>query len=107
MEANAKASESPRNTRRVLMGTVMSDGMDKTVSVRVERRFQHPKYNKYIKRHVKYLVHDEENTCRVGDTVEIAECRPLSKNKRWRLVKVTERAVDDGGDVTNDVGGGA
>ncbi len=65
----------------------------------VERVFKHPKYNKYIRRHTKYLVHDEENTAKVGDTVEIAECRPMSKTKRWRLVNVLERPVDDGGAV--------
>lgn len=99
MEANGQTTAKPRNTRRALQGTVMSDGMDKTVSVRVERVFKHPKYNKYIRRHTKYLVHDENNEAKVGDTVEIAECRPMSKTKRWRLVNVLERPVDDGGDV--------
>lgn len=99
MEANEQTTTTTRNTRRALQGTVMSDGMDKTVSVRVERVFKHPKYNKYIRRHTKYLVHDEENSAGIGDTVEIAECRPMSKTKRFRLVNVIERAVDDGGDV--------
>jgi small subunit ribosomal protein S17 len=99
MEANGQTTATTRNTRRSLQGTVMSDGMDKTVSVRVERVFKHPKYNKYIRRHTKYLVHDEQNEAKVGDTVEIAECRPMSKTKRWRLVSVLVRPVDDGGDV--------
>ncbi len=99
MEANDQTTtaEAARSTRRSLQGVVLTDTMDKTVSVRVERVFKHPKYNKYIRRHKKYLVHDEENTAKVGDTVEIAECRPLSKTKRWRLMNVVARAVDDGG----------
>ena len=103
MEANAQQNPSERGTRRVLQGEVVSDGMDKTLSVRVERRFKHPKYNKFIKRHTKYLVHDEENTGRVGDVVEVAECRPMSKTKRWRLVRVVKSAIDDGGDVIQKV----
>ena len=73
-------------------GRVISDKMDKTVSVAVERRVKHPMYGKYLRRTSKFLAHDEENTCRIGDVVTIEECRPLSKNKAWRLVEVVERA---------------
>jgi small subunit ribosomal protein S17 len=66
--------------------------MDKTISVRVERLFKHPKYKKYIRKHSKVHAHDETNDANVGDTVELMECRPLSKTKRWRLVRVVERA---------------
>ena len=80
-----------RNRRRVVSGVVTSDRMDKGISVRVERIFKHPKYKKYIRRHSTYHAHDEKNDCQVGDTVELMECRPMSKLKRWRLVKVVNR----------------
>jgi len=76
---------------RILTGRVVSDGMDKTVSVSVERRVKHPVYGKYIRRTTKVLAHDENNECRVGDTVSIAEVRPLSKRKAWQMVKIIER----------------
>ncbi|HKK03269.1 MAG TPA: 30S ribosomal protein S17 [Gammaproteobacteria bacterium] len=76
---------------RTLTGRVVSDGMDKTVSVSVERRVKHPVYGKYIRRTSKVLAHDENNECRVGDTVSIAEVRPLSKRKAWQMVKIIER----------------
>ena len=76
---------------RTLTGRVVSDGMDKTVSVSVERRVKHPVYGKYIRRTTKVLAHDENNECRVGDTVSIAEVRPLSKRKAWQMVKIIER----------------
>lgn len=82
-----------------MQGIVTSSGMDKTIGVRVERMYKHTKYKKYIRRHEKYLVHDEANAANVGDTVEIVECRPLSKSKRWRMTQVLEAAIDDGGDV--------
>ncbi|HZH26161.1 MAG TPA: 30S ribosomal protein S17 [Azospirillaceae bacterium] len=72
--------------RRVMQGTVVSDKMDKTVTVLVERRVMHPVYKKYIKQSKKYAAHDENNTFRVGDVVEIQECRPLSKRKTWMVV---------------------
>ena len=81
-----------RNRRKVRVGKVMSDKMDKTVTVQIERLVQHPTYKRYIRRRKMYSIHDEENTCRVGDTVRFMETRPLSKNKRWRLVEVMERA---------------
>ena len=78
--------------RKVLQGTVHSDRMEKTISVDVERRFKHPKYGKYVVRTSRFTAHDEKGEARIGDTVEIAETRPLSKTKRWRLLRVLERA---------------
>lgn len=72
--------------RRVLEGRVVSDKMDKTVTVLVERRFMHPMYKKYVKRTDKYAAHDETNACKEGDTVMIQECRPISKRKTWVVV---------------------
>ena len=77
---------------RTATGKVVSDKMDKTVTVLVERQVKHPMYGKYLRRSTKIKVHDEENTCKAGDLVSIAECRPISKNKSWRLVEVVERA---------------
>ena len=81
-----------RNQRKVRTGIVASDKMDKTIVVKVERKIKHPKYGKYIKRTNKFRVHDQENACNVGDFVKIAETRPLSKSKRWRLVEILEKA---------------
>ena len=72
--------------KRVLQGVVVSDKMDKSVVVRVERRVMHPVYKKYIKRSAKYTAHDEHNACKVGDIVQIMESRPLSKTKSWVVV---------------------
>ena len=72
--------------RRQLQGTVVSDANDKTVVVKVDRRVMHPVYKKFITRSKKYHAHDEENRSKVGDLVKIEECRPISKNKRWRVV---------------------
>ncbi|MSP80734.1 MAG: 30S ribosomal protein S17 [Rhodospirillales bacterium] len=72
--------------KRVLSGVVVSDKMDKTVVVRVERRFIHPIYKKIIRRSKKFAAHDEANKCKTGDKVEIRECRPISKSKRWEVV---------------------
>ena len=77
---------------RTATGKVVSDKMDKTVTVLVERQIKHPMYGKYLRRSTKFKVHDEENACKQGDVVTIAECRPISKNKSWRLVEVVERA---------------
>ena len=77
---------------RTLTGTVVSNKMNKTISVSVERLVKHPAYGKYVRRTTKLLAHDENNECRAGDTVAIAECRPLSRHKAWRLVRVIERA---------------
>lgn len=73
--------------RRVLTGKVVSDKMDKTVTVLVERRLMHPVYKKFIKRSKKFLAHDETNACKVGDQVSIVEAAPLSKRKRWQVVQ--------------------
>jgi small subunit ribosomal protein S17 len=72
--------------KRVLMGQVTSDKMDKTVTVLVARRVMHPLYKKFIRRSKNYAAHDEENTCKIGDTVRIEECRPISKRKTWTVV---------------------
>jgi len=77
---------------RTLTGRVVSSKMNKTIAVEVERLVKHPRYGKYIRRSTKLLAHDESNESREGDTVTIAECRPLSRNKSWRLVAVVERA---------------
>ena len=77
---------------RTLTGKVVSNSRDKTIAVLVERKVRHPIYKKYIKRSTKVHAHDEKNECGIGDTVRIAETRPLSKSKRWRLVEVIEKA---------------
>jgi len=79
--------------RRTQTGVVVSDKMEKTVVVRVDRLVKHALYNKYIKRSVKYKVHDEMNSCKAGDKVQIVECRPLSKDKRWALRQILESAA--------------
>lgn len=78
---------------RTLTGTVTSDKMDKTVTVLVERRVKHPLYGKYVVESKKYRAHDEANECGVGDKVEIAETRPLSKTKSWKVTRILEKAV--------------
>jgi len=77
---------------RILTGRVVSDRMNKTAAISVERLVKHPLYGKYIRRTSKVLAHDENNECRVGDTVNIAETRPLSKRKAWKVVEIVERA---------------
>ena len=81
---------SERGHRRVQVGIVVSDKMDKTIVVKVDRLIKHAVYNKYIKRSAKYKVHDENNSSKVGDRVQIIECRPLSKDKRWSLKQIIE-----------------
>ena len=83
---------SEQKTLRTLTGRVVSNKMNKTIAVEIERLVKHPRYGKYIRRTTKLLAHDEANESREGDTVTIAECRPLSRNKSWRLVSVVERA---------------
>ncbi len=80
-------------TKRTVTGRVVSAGMDKSAAVAVERLVKHPIYGKYIRRTSKFLIHDENNECHVGDTVNIAECRPISRRKAWRLVEIVERAA--------------
>jgi small subunit ribosomal protein S17 len=79
--------------RKRLVGNVVSDKMDKTVVVSVERRVRHPRYGKVVRRVKKYKAHDEENTCRVGDLVRIVESRPLSREKRWVVEEIVKRAA--------------
>ncbi len=83
-----------KTAKRALVGEVVSTKMDKTIAVRIERRVEHPIYKKAMRRFTKLLVHDENNECNEGDKVAIEECRPLSKNKAWRLQRVLEKAVE-------------
>lgn len=85
-------SDIERSNRKTRSGVVVSDKMDKTVSVRVERAFPHPVYGKIVRRSKKYLAHDERNEARAGDRVLLMETRPLSRRKRWRVAAVLERA---------------
>ena len=82
-----------RNLRKVMTGTVVSNKMDKTIVVAVETSVKHPIYGKIVKRTYKLKAHDEENQCQIGDKVKVMETRPLSKDKRWRVVEVVEKAV--------------
>lgn len=84
--------ETTRNLRKERIGVVTSNKMDKSIVVSVERRMKHAKYGKFIKQTKKFIAHDEKDECKIGDTVKIMETRPLSKNKRWRLVQIVERA---------------
>ncbi|WP_162051636.1 30S ribosomal protein S17 [Pontibacter pamirensis] len=81
-----------RNLRKERSGTVVSNKMDKSITVKVESRMKHPIYGKFLKKSNKFMAHDEKNECNIGDTVRIQETRPLSKNKNWRLVEIIERA---------------
>ena len=81
-----------RNLRKTRVGIVTSDKMDKTVVVTIKDKVRHPLYNKIVNRTVKYKAHDEDNTCGVGDKVQIMECRPMSKDKRWRVVEIIVKA---------------
>lgn len=84
--------ENTRNLRKERIGIVVSNKMDKTISVAVKRKEKHPIYGKFVNKTTKFYAHDEKQDCNVGDTVKIMETRPLSKNKRWRLVEILERA---------------
>lgn len=85
-------SQNPRNARKARIGTVVSDKMDRTVIVQVERRVKHPFYGKQITRRARFAAHDADESARAGDKVRIEETRPLSKTKRWRVAQVLERA---------------
>ena len=87
-------SEDTKKVRRTIIGSVVSDKMEKTVSVAIERRIKHPIYGKYSRRTSKVLAHDASNECKPGDRVTISECKPVSKNKSWAVVDVIERAAD-------------
>ncbi|MFT2007370.1 30S ribosomal protein S17 [Pontibacter sp. 13R65] len=81
-----------RNLRKERSGKVVSNKMDKSITVLVESRMKHPMYGKFVSKSTKFMAHDEKNECNIGDTVRIQETRPLSKNKNWRLVEIIERA---------------
>ncbi|RVU25863.1 30S ribosomal protein S17 [Sandaracinomonas limnophila] len=81
-----------RNLRKVRIGKVVSDKMDKSITITVERKVKHPLYGKFVQKTTKLMAHDENNECGIGDTVKVMETRPLSKNKRWRLVEVIAKA---------------
>ena len=85
-------SESERNLRKVRVGVVASNKMEKSITVVVERRMKHELYGKFMKNTSKFVAHDEKNDCNIGDTVRIMETRPMSKRKNWRLVEIIERA---------------
>jgi small subunit ribosomal protein S17 len=91
-ETHTNASQTQRGTRKTRVGLVVSDKMQKTVVVEIERRVPHPVYGKMVTRSKKVKAHDEENNAKTGDTVRIAETRPLSKDKRWRVVEIVDRA---------------
>jgi small subunit ribosomal protein S17 len=103
--SDAQAPARPRAKTRE--GVVVSNKMDKTAVVSVARRVRHGKYMKTVVRHKHYMVHDENNECRPGDRVLIAETRPLSKNKRWRLSRIVEQAVQFGAEVADPLAGAA
>ena len=87
VEQNSKAMQTMKN-KKELVGSVVSDKMDKTVVVRIVRTLKHPEYGKVVRRHKKFKVHDEQNLAKIGDVVEIKECRPLSKEKHMELVRI-------------------
>lgn len=87
------AMSEPVKAARSVTGKVTSNKGDKTIAVMIERRVKHPLYKKYVRRSTRVLAHDEDNTCQEGDWVLVEECRPISKRKSWRLVKVLERAL--------------
>lgn len=90
--SETQAAGTPAKGERTLTGRVTSNKMEKTVAVEIERLVKHPKYGKYIRRTTKLLAHDENRECKEGDLVTIAPCRPMSRRKSWRLVRVLERA---------------
>ncbi len=92
MSEQKKSAEA--KVQRTVIGRVVSDKMDKTVSVAIERRVKHPVVGKYIRRTSKLMAHDENNQCKTGDRVAISECRPIAKNKSWRVVDVVESAPE-------------
>ncbi len=92
MSEQTEKNMQERKALRTVTGEVISNKMDKTASVSISRVVKHPLYGKYIRRTTKILVHDEDNSCKEGDVVSIAECRPISKRKAWRVVEILERA---------------
>jgi small subunit ribosomal protein S17 len=96
-------SGSARGTRKVVIGTVVSNRMQKTITVDAQRQVRNVRYGKYVRRATRLYAHDEKGEARVGDSVEVVETRPLSKTKRWRLVRVVARAVGGGEEVPGGV----
>jgi small subunit ribosomal protein S17 len=90
----AQATEAASTTKRTLQGVVTSNAGDKSATIMIERKIKHPVYGKYVKRSSKIRLHDEANECNKGDTILIEECRPMSKTKSWKLVKVVEKAAE-------------
>ena len=90
----AENTTAEQKVARTVSGTVVSDKMDKTITVLVERKVQHPLYGKVIRRSSRLHAHDEDNSCRIGDVVTVSECRPLSKTKTWMLESIVERAKE-------------
>jgi len=88
----ATTDTTQRNRRKLRVGKVVSDRMEKTIVVSIERLVKHPTYGRYVRKRTKFKVHDEKNECRIGDVVRFMETRPLSKDKRWRFVGIVERA---------------
>ena len=89
-----QTSDSAEKTQRTIQGVVTSNAGDKSATISVERRIKHPLYGKYIKRSSKIRIHDENNECNKGDTILVEQCRPMSKTKSWRLVKVVSKAAE-------------
>ena len=83
-----------RGIRKCEVGIVVADKMNKTITIKIERKIKHPTYKKYIKRYTTYKAHDEQNACKVGDKVEIVETRPLSKTKRWSVTQIVQKAPE-------------
>ena len=84
--------EQARGIRKTKIGQVVSNKMERSAVISIERRMAHPLYRKYVRKTTKIMIHDEKNECGIGDTVKIQECRPYSKNKKWRLVEIVEKA---------------
>ena len=95
---------SEKNKRKIVTGTVTSDKMDKTVTVAIQRLVKHVLYKKYIKRTTTMLAHDEKEECGIGDTVEIKEVRPMSKNKKWLVVNILKKGIGAGDTILDEVG---
>src|SRR5690606_15458458 len=93
MTETQEQTTAEQRQRRVVLGTVVSVKMEKTIVVQVQRRFKHPRYRKYVSERVRYKAHDENNEAKTGDTVRIVSCRPLSRDKRWMLQAVVEKAT--------------
>jgi small subunit ribosomal protein S17 len=92
MEETTQETTDDRKLRKVRVGTVVSDKMQKTIVVQIEHLVKHPTYRRYVRRRKRYKVHDEENKCHIGDVVSFMDTRPLSKDKRWRVLEILERA---------------